>query len=142
MIVYKQLKTRSAGQARGKQSKKRIIPMKSLFLLLILQISFMPFSFCSDCDPESGGLEGHSSMQHILRNSADTVMVELAYSDQRFKNVGALYEVYQFSCCSPKRYLVGSVVYLGGRTCLMSVNCFKSRSMEFFLSLGLMDHLR
>jgi hypothetical protein len=63
-------------------------------------------------------------------------MVELGYSDQRLKNVGALYEVYQFPCCSSKRYLVGSVVYLGGRTCLMSVNCFKSRSMEFFLKFG------
>lgn len=59
----------------------------------------------------------------------DRAMINLAYSDDHYRNIGALYEIYQFPCCA-RRVKTASVVYIGGKSCLTNAHCFKVKSWD------------
>lgn len=61
--------------------------------------------------------------QRFIDLNSDESMVDLAYSDDKYKAVGAVYWVLKFPCLSPIRTKIGSVFYAGGHTCISAAHC-------------------
>ena len=56
----------------------------------------------------------------------DKAMLDLAYSERDFRNVGALHAIYTSPCCSSVRQKIASVVYIGGKTCITNAHCLEA----------------
>ena len=60
----------------------------------------------------------------------DRAMINLAYSQDSFRNIGALYKIYAYPCCAPRRVKTASVVYIGGKTCFTNAHCFEVGALD------------
>lgn len=57
---------------------------------------------------------------------ADRAMIDLAYSEGHYRNVGALYKIYTYPSCV-RRVKTATVVYMGGKSCVTNAHCFKTK---------------
>ena len=60
----------------------------------------------------------------------DASMVNLAYSKSEYNNIGTLFEVHRYCCFGEERTKLGSVVYIGGNTCLTVAHCIKGQPFD------------
>jgi hypothetical protein len=99
------------------QHKRRFL----VGVVALLMIQVCPcFSVCSAQDVD----ENAARNQRFIDFHSDKSMVDLAYSDDHYKAVGALYRVLKPPCLSSIRAKIGSVFYVGGHTCVSAAHCF------------------
>lgn len=73
---------------------------------------------------------------------SDKEFVSLAYSFPGAENVGALHSVYKYPWCQNNTlYKYGSVVYIGGLTCLTAAHCLHDEA-SFFDYVDLYEYFR
>ena len=106
------------------QCKKNPLALILYFFVYAIFLNFISCThvYCSD----------EEIYQRAINQRADEVMVKLAYSNEQYRNVGALYKILKFPCFSPLRIRLGSVAYIGGHSCISSAHCFKEGGDYYF----------